>query len=294
MKTMRAMVITFTILTVILVSPKIQAAEADAPAALKLNLLLNYQVHQRTTRTEGKIVVAGSLPSADKRPGTLEVRLIGGGAAADWQKLATIKPGLTEFRAELNSPVGGWYRLEARARQENAIIAEAVVEHVGIGEVFIITGQSNSANHGEERQQTKTGLVAAFHNGKWQPANDPQPGASGRGGSFIPQFGDAIADRFKVPVGIIAAGVGATSIREWLPRGTRFPNPPTLTGHVTQLAPGEWESTGTLFDNLTALMKSLGLHGFRAVLWHQGESDANQKDPIRTLPGELYQKFLEQ
>jgi lysophospholipase L1-like esterase len=30
------------------------------------------------------------------------------------------------------------------------------------------------------------------------------------------------------------------------------------------------------------------------VLWHQGESDANQKDANRTLPGELYQKFLDQ
>jgi hypothetical protein len=30
------------------------------------------------------------------------------------------------------------------------------------------------------------------------------------------------------------------------------------------------------------------------VLWHQGESDANQKDPTRTLPGNLYRQYLEQ
>jgi hypothetical protein len=41
-------------------------------------------------------------------------------------------------------------------------------------------------------------------------------------------------------------------------------------------------------------MKRFGLNGFRAVLWHQGESDANQSDPQRTLPGALYRKFLEQ
>jgi TolB protein len=34
-------------------------------------------------------------------------------------------------------------------------------------------------------------------------------------------------------------------------------------------------------------------HGFRAALWHQGESDANQKDPTRTLPGKLYREYLE-
>jgi hypothetical protein len=37
----------------------------------------------------------------------------------------------------------------------------------------------------------------------------------------------------------------------------------------------------------------LGPGGFRAVLWHQGESDANQVDSGRTLPGELYRKYLE-
>lgn len=38
----------------------------------------------------------------------------------------------------------------------------------------------------------------------------------------------------------------------------------------------------------------LGPHGFRAVLWHQGESDANQKAPTRTLPGDLYRQYLAQ
>jgi hypothetical protein len=37
----------------------------------------------------------------------------------------------------------------------------------------------------------------------------------------------------------------------------------------------------------------LGPRGFRAVLWHQGESDANQEDPGRTLPGKLYREYLE-
>ena len=36
----------------------------------------------------------------------------------------------------------------------------------------------------------------------------------------------------------------------------------------------------------------MGLHGFRAVLWHQGESDANQKDATRTLWGQLYREYL--
>ena len=40
-------------------------------------------------------------------------------------------------------------------------------------------------------------------------------------------------------------------------------------------------------------LKSLGPRGFRAVLWHQGESDANQRDATRTLPGSLYRECME-
>ena len=39
-------------------------------------------------------------------------------------------------------------------------------------------------------------------------------------------------------------------------------------------------------------MEPLGPGGFRAVLWHQGESDANQADPSRTLAGTRYREYL--
>jgi len=38
----------------------------------------------------------------------------------------------------------------------------------------------------------------------------------------------------------------------------------------------------------------LGPQGFRAVLWHQGESDAKQAAADRTLSGEFYRQYLEQ
>ncbi len=40
-------------------------------------------------------------------------------------------------------------------------------------------------------------------------------------------------------------------------------------------------------------MEQLGTNGFRAVLWHQGESDAHQADPQRSLPGNLYRLYME-
>lgn len=273
---------------------KLAAVEASESAGLRLRSPLDFQVEQRATLAEGRIPVDGYWTRADGSAAIVEARLVGSGAGAEWRKLSVLETGKSDFHAELNASAGGWYRLEIRLVQGGSVVAEATVEHVGVGEVFVIAGQSNSANHGEELQQPKTGLVANFHEGRWQPANDPQAGASGGGGSFIPPFADAMALRFKVPVGIVATGVGGSSVREWLPRGTRFANPPTVTGNVRQLATGEWESKGTLFDNLVTRMKQMGVHGFRAVLWHQGESDANQSDASRTLAGVLYEQSMEQ
>jgi hypothetical protein len=291
-----------TILLLALLVP----ARTEANPAITLTSPLNYQVIQRSSKKKGIITISGEVTEATVRNLIIEARL-SNGPTGKWQRLsfdrkrASFESHITAGSLSPSSPgraasgeEAGWYRLEVRARTGPNVLAETTVEHVGIGEVFVIVGQSNSANHGEEKQNTKTGLVAAFDGKRWRLANDPQPGASGGGGSFMPLFGDAIAERFHVPVGIVACGVGATSVREWLPKGARFPNPPTLTGHVRQLPDGEWESKGTIFATFTERMRQLGPHGFRAVLWHQGESDANQADASRTLRGELYRQYLEQ
>jgi hypothetical protein len=182
--------------------------------------------------------------------------------------------------------------LEVRVVADGQAIADSKVEHVGVGEVFVVAGQSNSANPGEVKQIPKTNRVAAFDGRQWQLAMDPQPGASGNGGSFMPPLGDELVKRFDVPIGFIACGIGATSVREWLPQGATFPNPPTIESRVERQADGRWASKGEAFTKLVQRMKQVGPHGFRAVLWHQGESDANQKDASRTLDGKLYQAYL--
>jgi hypothetical protein len=168
-------------------------------------------------------------------------------------------------------------------------IAEVTVEHVGVGEIFVVAGQSNSANHGEGRQRPKSDLVVSFSKGKWQPANDPQPGATANGGSFMPAFGDAMVQRFKVPIGLVACGVGATSVREWLPKGEAVAAPPTTGAHTYATGSNSWTSTGELFDKLVSTCKQVGK--FRAVLWHQGESD-NHQPADREISPALYTQYL--
>ena len=110
----------------------------------------------------------------------------------------------------------------------------------------------------------------------------------------MPVFGDDMVEQFHVPIGIVAMGVGSTSVREWLPSRITFSRLPPLTRNVVTVGPGQWESSGKIFDAFAGRMKQLGPNGFRAVLWHQGESDANQANPQNTLPGGLYRQYLEQ
>ena len=248
------------------------------------------QVVQRTTREMGVLDVSGTVVAPAGC--VVEASVVGEGVGERWVALSDLKEGQGSYRGVISVPSGGWYRLRVRVRRDAEILTEGQVAKVGVGEVFVVAGQSNSANHGEERLKVKTGRVTAFNGRGWQVADDPQPGASGGGGSFVPAFADAMTERFGVPVGLVAVGSGGTSVREWLPAGSRFTNPPTVLGNVVKMESGEWESRGGLHANLVARLKGLGAPGFRAVLWHQGESDANQADRSRTLVGGLYTRYL--
>ncbi len=252
---------------------------------------LDYQVFQRQSQAKGDVRIRGMMDEASTDSVLFDVRLITDGVTGHWVKLNVSRQG-KQFSSSLELPAGGWYRFELRALLGGNSIAESFVEHVGVGEVFVVAGQSNSANHGEVKQTTRTGRVATFDGQRWQLANDPQPGASGNGGSFLPPLGDALVEKMNVPVGFLACGIGATSVREWLPKGTAFLNPPTIESRIEKTAGGQWVSKGEAYAKFVSRVKQLGSHGFRAVLWHQGESDANQKDSTRTLSGALYSEYL--
>jgi len=261
-------------------------------ATLTLESPVDYQVFQQHAGHHGKVTLVGNFVEETASGYSVEVRINELGKEGRWIK-APGKFKTQSFTHTMEFPSGGWYRLEVRINNAGKLTVETV-EHVGVGEVFVVAGQSNSANHGEEKQNTMTGRVATFDGKAWKLSQDPQPGASGGGGSFLPPLGDELVKRFNVPVGFVACGIGATSVREWLPQGTRFPQPPTITSRLEKLPAGDWQSKGEAYSMLVNRMKQMGKKGFRAVLWHQGESDAHQGDSTRTLPGSLYRQFMTQ
>jgi len=271
-------------------------AQETQPTAAKIALSspLNLEVFQRQTLTQGEVLIAGKITG--NFTGRLVFHFTGkpmqGDFPAGWEEIA-VGPSSHTFSQEVPTPSGGWYRLDIQEQLPDGVTEASVsVAQVGVGEVFVISGQSNSTNYGQFPQKITTGMVSNFDGHHWVLANDPQPGVQDRStkGSFIPAFGDALVKKYRVPIGIAATGAGATSVRQWLPRGETFDIAPATMRSCKKIGPNEYESTGELFDGLVARIKALGPHGFRAVLWHQGESDANQQP--KSITPEQYTKFM--
>jgi hypothetical protein len=263
-------------------------AHANAAASLVLTSPLDYQVFQRRTEIEGPVHVRGK---AVGDAASLRVRITGtplrGELDTRWQEVP-IDGETREFRRVFLVPAGGWYRVEIQLGE-----TVTTAEHVGVGEVFVVAGQSNSTNYGEQKLRPASGLVSTFSGEVWRVADDPQPGVhdGSGGGSFIPPFGDALAEKYRVPIGVASVGHGGTSVRQWLPEGATMDSEPTAAGYYRKTGEHEWTSDGTLFNHMLARIEQLGPGGFRAVLWHQGESDAHQQ-PGHGIAPETYTRMM--
>jgi len=121
--------------------------------------------------------------------------------------------------------------------------------------VFVGAGQSNSTNNGQFPIKQTTGMVSSFNGTAWRLADDPQWGVHDQtgGGSFWPAFGDAIYAKYHVPVGVATTGHGGTCVAQWQP-----------------------DASDGLFPWMMTRIYQLGPLGFRALLWHQGESDGGK------------------
>ncbi len=193
------------------------------------------------------MLVRGSEVAATRVEARVEGTSIEGPLPGRWQNLATDRA-RNEFSGELPVIAGGFYRVEIRAINAAGQRTLVTIPNVGVGEVFVIAGQSNSTNYGEVLQKTQTGMVTSFDGTEWSLANDPQPGVqdNSQKGSFIPSFGDALYRRYHVPIGIASVGHGSTSVRQWLPEGSPIDVMPTMTRYVKKDADGMLVSDGTL------------------------------------------------
>jgi hypothetical protein len=205
-------------------------------------------VFQRDATNRATIPLLGTYLGAAER---IEARAVrAGDEIAPWQEIdRDLHSG--KFAGTLTLPAGGWYDIEVRGRIGSTVTPTTQIQRVGVGDVFITAGQSNAANHGLPRQ-TADDRVSALVNwttGVWRQGNDPQPLASGSDGSPWPSFANELVAKHDMPIGLISIANGGTSVVNWLPGDT-------------------------LYSRLRDALKFVGPNGARAILWHQGESDA--------------------
>ena len=246
-------------------SPSLAAEESE----LSISTPVPFQVVQRTgfdplqghehgkknpRLGEGKITILGFVP--ENFPARFEYRVATWadalGESGEWRTLEVHRNNF-HFEAQAKVPAGGWYRLEVRGHVSEKKTIQQAIEPIGVGEVFLIAGQSYAAGANDEllRIDEESGRTASFDlsNKSWRIAHDPQP-AVGDGGTIWPALGNLLVPLLRTPVGFANAAAGGTASRQWLP--------------------GE-----PLFDHLVKMAQAVG--GFRAVLWQQGESDVIEK-----------------
>ncbi|MCE9609904.1 MAG: hypothetical protein K8R23_06815 [Chthoniobacter sp.] len=238
----------------------------DAQAALNLTSPISRQVFQREAADQADVVVTGIVSAkadvieaqAVLAPGALR------GKAAQWVAVTPLGQKVEgRFSGHFTLPAGGWYQVTVRARVGGRVVAEQTVDRVGVGEVFVTAGQSNSANFGNPQQSAKDERVVYFDGKGFVPAKDPIPGGCGGGGSPWALLGDRIAASQQVPVCFRSASLNWTEVAAWLPPET------------------------PLYKNLATCVRTFGKNGVRAVLWHQGESDTLVNTSAETYAGRV-------
>lgn len=231
------------------ISPKAEAADD-----ITVNVPTDRAVYQRDASDKADVTVDVIYPGE----GQVKARVIQGEKViCDWNVIDKKEGADNEYKGTVKSvPAGGWYELEIAAYDESGNeLSFQSVEKIGVGEVFITGGQSNSCNFGGAKTQASYEEVSALNpsTGKWQHCEDSQPNNSGfnignGGGSPWPTLGDKLVEELGVPVGFISTGFGGAKMSELLT--THYA---VIKEAITRLEP----------------------YGCRAFLIHQGEADTN-------------------
>lgn len=237
-------------------------------------------VFQRENDNTTTIYVSGNYyQPIDSVQARVQAEATGQGLNTDWVTIQRNPQGGV-FQGPLRAK-GGWYRLEIQAFAGGTIVGDDVVRKVGVGEVFIITGQSNAQgfqNFGAVGAADDRVNCVTYDNSNTNSLADPPLpafqqlsagaviGPRGRSAWCWGVLGDLIAKQYQVPVLFINTGWEATIIRNWKESADGLP---TLKWFNSQPYP-----PGMPYANLViALRYYCSLQGLRAVLWQQGEND---------------------
>ncbi|MGN1019193.1 MAG: sialate O-acetylesterase [Aristaeellaceae bacterium] len=200
-------------------------------------------------------------------------------AVIPWTPLAArVNPDFTgTFEDTIRIPAGGLYRietsLETRSTQPGItwLYRGDVALHLGVGNVFIIAGQSNSAGHAWDYAMDPPRLdVHLYRNrSRWDLATHPMNESTGApslpneemgipGVSPYLSFAKNFADFSHCPVGLVQTALGGSPMARWVP--------------------GE----GDLYSNMVDKIRETRGR-YAGVVWYQGCSDGDRENAPKYL-----------
>jgi len=208
---------------------------------------------QRNTNNLASVEVSGSYTETLDE---LKARLVvmdgyTSGNTTDWFLLATNDNTGSYSGVITDVPAGGWYQIELQGNTNGVITHSATLEKIGIGDIYVIAGQSNSADYGEDSYTLVDDRVCvreSLATQTWRLATSPFPTAGGSGGTPWNYLGDMLTSELDIPIGFMSIGIGGSSLEKWL-------------------------DPAYFSNRLKAAVQSFPSNGFKAVLWHQGEAN---------------------
>lgn len=261
-------------------------------AQISVNFPMDKAVFQRNSNNQANLNIAGTLNTAAT---SIEARLLNpltsNSVVIDWTVIQNNPMGGV-FYGTISNVNGGWYTLEVRAKSGNTVIGTSSVNRVGVGEVFIIAGQSNAQGLDNYGSVSSTDERVVNHNWSGQLVN-------GQCSTQIPiyptfsqlqsnnsiatwghsswcwgKLGDLLVSNLGIPVVFFNTGVSGTTTKNWKVSSDNQSTTNIYTG--TPFCGGV---VGPPYRNLkNALNYYASIYGVRAVLWHQGESDADPRN----------------
>ncbi|TKT90473.1 sialate O-acetylesterase [Dyadobacter frigoris] len=263
-------------------------------AQISLTAPLERSVYQRELNGSATVTISGSYALAmDKIEVHATPVAANQGTEINWTTLQD-KPSGGVFSGTLRL-TGGWYKLEVRGSKNGVLIGNsATISRTGVGEVFIISGQSNAqgmidhgysnalppgasedrvnyvADNNEDNNNTQDLAYPTF---KQLNSTEEVMGPRGHGSWCWGILGDLLVKKLNVPVMFVNTAWSGTSIINWVESSQNIPTYSVYTDH-TFILPSQMP-----YGNLRlALQYYVKQYGARTILWMQGESD---NDPVK-------------
>lgn len=259
-------------------------------------------IFQRNNSNQSPIYIAGNYTtSADK----IEARAVARpmtptqGTTTNWTVIQ-LNPANGYYYGTLNVS-GGWYDLEVRHWNGTTLLGTASLQRIGVGEVFLIAGQSNATGDGDLKNQGNFGPRA--NDDRVSVVNYTVNFPTNYGGILLPRaefsrldstfniapfgvsawcwgaLGDTLTKRLNVPIAFFNGGWSGTGSNAW----RESANDSTATPFNFFTMP-----RGMPYGNLRAALHFyVAQFGVRAVLWHQGETDNAQNIDRNTYGNNL-------